>query len=448
MTMDHTKSPFLDRFFAAAILTRQLLSEAQLAELLDVWPQPPTLALAEFAVERGVISKTEIKGFYAFLDRSLGADAVNVDELITRQTIGLIRNTFNASTHPTIRAFLSGQDGRSVPSRLVKVQNFYRTVELKGEGGMGRVWLAHDIALDRPVALKQFKVGNVHPDARQQFIREAQITGQLQHPSIVPLYRMGVDPQSDEVFYTMRFFAGRTLSEHVAEFQKSIALGERNRVALLQLLAVFLGACQAIHYAHSRGIVHRDLKPAKIMIGDFGEVIVIDWGLAKRLHAKDDPYENAPASAYALANRAGDESTQAGTSLGTPAFMAPEQAVGNSFEIGPATDVFALGGILFHILTGSAPHVFKKGGTAPEFALQIALSPPPLARTLAPWAPPALEAICVKAMALNVADRYPDVGALIDDVRRWIAGDEVSVYPENRWRKLARWVMRQPFLWY
>jgi eukaryotic-like serine/threonine-protein kinase len=200
---------------------------------------------------------------------------------------------------------------------------------------------ATDQDIRRDVAMKVMHGAAVSDEQRQRFINEAQITGQLEHPSIVPVYELG--ELEGEAFYTMKFVNGRTLSEVLAE-----------EYPIARLLGIFLKSCDAIAFASSRGIIHRDLKPDNIMIGEFGEVLVLDWGLAKAIGAEESPVAD---SAQTLnLDAAGAELTLEGDVLGTPAYMSPEQARGRVDEIDIASDIYALGAILYTILTHSPPH--------------------------------------------------------------------------------------------
>ncbi len=233
------------------------------------------------------------------------------------------------------------------------------------EGGLGRIHRARDEQLGRTVALKDVRPERVDdPAVRQRFINEAEITGQLEHPGVVPIYALEYDAAGRPV-YAMRFIQGRTISNAIETHHcRPTALGLR------ELLQRFISVCQTVAYAHSKGVIHRDLKPDNIMLGDYGETLVVDWGLAKRLgRGGDDSFDvdstqeprlesttetGAALDQTMLAPAHGSERlTVAGTVMGTPAYMAPEQACGE--ELSPAADVYSLGAVLFCILTGKVP---------------------------------------------------------------------------------------------
>jgi hypothetical protein len=203
-------------------------------------------------------------------------------------------------------------------------------------GGLGQVSLARDEELNREVALKEILANQDSPVSRQRFLAEARITGQLEHPGVVPVYALGRGADG-RPYYAMRFVRGRTLSEAVGAYHR-----QPTPLALRELLRRFQDVCQAIAYAHSKGVLHRDLKPGNIMLGDYGETLVLDWGLAKRL-AGGEAGADARSAEAAPAGGVGGV-TLAGQVLGTPAFMAPEQAAGQSESVGPAADIYSLGG--------------------------------------------------------------------------------------------------------
>ncbi len=318
------------------------------------------------------------------------------------------------------------------------------------EGGLGRVHLARDEQLRRTVALKEIRPERANdPRLRQRFLNEAEITGQLEHPGIVPIYALEQDDAGRPV-YAMRFIQGRTLSEAIeALHRRPTALGLR------ELLQRFISVCQTVAYAHSKGVIHRDLKPDNVMLGDYGETLVVDWGLAKRLGGHADPClvswgpgepgreeaDGLPEEVAATVlgpTRTGPASgsaqlTQAGQVLGTPAYMAPEQARGE--VLGPAADVHALGAVLFTLLTGKVPY---QGTTSLEVLRKVAAGEPPDAA----GGPAALQAICSRAMARDPQARYPTAAELARDVERWLADEPVAAYLEPWPARAGRWARR------
>ncbi len=308
------------------------------------------------------------------------------------------------------------------PSPLV--QRYRLGAEL-GRGGMGRVVEAFDTQLGRTVALKE--VLPKGPGVARRFVREIQITARLEHPAIVPLYDSGTTADG-RAFYVMRRVTGRPLEELI---KRAPNLAER-----LILLPAVLAAIDAVAHAHRRGVIHRDLKPANILVGELGETVVIDWGLAKVLGEEEDE-GNAGANPTTVPTAADSLQTQVGSVFGTPGFMPPEQARGE--ELGTRGDVYALGATLYQLLAGAPPHT----GTSATEVLGRTLKHDvePLART-APGAPPELVAIVDKALGFEAETRYADAGALGEDVRRFLAGQLVAAHRYTSRQRLGRFAKR------
>src|SRR5204863_8485572 len=226
-------------------------------------------------------------------------------------------------------------------------------------GGLGEVFVALDEELQREVALKEIQDRFAdHPESRSRFVREAEITGGLEHPRIVPVHGLGTYADG-RPFYAMRFIRGDSLKQAIERFHKADRDGQRDpsqrTLELRKLLGRFIDVCYAIDYAHSRGVLHRDLKPGNIMLGKFGETLVVDWGLAK-VQGHSEKID-ALSSEAALQPASGSEValTQMGSMVGTLAYMSPEQAQGRLDLLGPATDIFCLGATLYHLLAGQPP---------------------------------------------------------------------------------------------
>jgi len=275
----------------------------------------------------------------------------------------------------------------------------YRLGEVIGRGGMGEVVLAHDTRIGRDVAVKRMRSAEPSGPELSRFMREATIQARLEHPAIVPVHELGTDT-SGRPFFTMKRLAGVTLQAKMRDPDAT----------LQELLRAFIDVCFAIEFAHSRGVVHRDLKPANIMVGDFGEVYVLDWGVARVLASPHDTPAVAPAASHP-----GD--TEIGTLLGTPGYMAPEQARGD--EANAPADVYALGSILFEILAREPLHPMGSAGIASTLDYPTA-SPATRAPDLG--IPPELDAACVAALASNPAAR-PSARELARLVQRFLDGD-------------------------
>jgi tRNA A-37 threonylcarbamoyl transferase component Bud32 len=285
----------------------------------------------------------------------------------------------------------------------------YEVIRLHATGGLGEVHVAEDTELGRRVALKRLRPGRADDMAsRQRFLREAAITARLEHPGVVPVHGLVRDP-AGRPHYAMRLIAGESLQDAIRALHAS---GRPDRLALRGLLTRFVTVCQTIAYAHSKGVVHRDLKPANVMLGAYGETLVVDWGLAKVLGSSGpgETDEGGPDSTELPAS-----DTRTGAVVGTPGYMSPEQAAGRTAEIGPASDLYALGATLHAILTGRVPRAIRED--APRRANHALPRP--------------LRAVCLKAMAEGPADRYATAAELGAEVERWLAGEPVAAYPEG-----------------
>ena len=317
----------------------------------------------------------------------------------------------------------------------------FEIIRQYARGGLGDVFVARDSELDREVALKEIQERHADdPQIQERFTREAEITGRLEHPGIVPVYGYGRH-RDGRPYYAMRMVKGENLKDAInalhARQSNDRDPGART-LELRRLLDRFLDVCQAIHYAHSRGVIHRDIKPANVLLGNYGETLVVDWGLAKVVGKSEDIPPDAGAQETTLRPQPTPENqaTHQGCALGTPEFMSPEQAAGRVDQIGPASDVFNLGATLFCILTGRSP---LTGNGADRIIDRARGAKVQRAREVNPRVPRPLEAICAKALAWDVDDRYLSARALAEDIEHYLADEPVSAYRERWTERCGRW---------
>jgi eukaryotic-like serine/threonine-protein kinase len=284
-----------------------------------------------------------------------------------------------------------------------------------GRGGMGTVYAAYDRRLEREVAIKVSNAAAPSGDLEARLRQEARVLAHLEHPGIVPVHDAGL-LDDGRWFYVMKYVRGETLPQHVA-----------SRSGEAAVLGVFERIAEAVAFAHAAGVVHRDLKPSNVMVGAFGEVLVLDWGVAKVLAIPTTPkscadQETTPESSVGTG-------TASGTRIGTPGFMAPEQARGDASTAGPAADVYSLGALLYWLLTATPAPAAADAITGGLAGLQ----PRPSRR---------LRAIVVRCLADAPAGRYADAGALVEDLRRYRAGVAVHAHPESVFERAGRFAGR------
>jgi len=433
--------------FAVIALQDDLIDQTQFADVCAGWAMRLEQPLADLLIERRWITAEDKSEVERKLERKLKKHGGDV-----RLTLGAVadieaRDVLQAIQKDEIRQSLNGLQparGHVLLETLVPPANQrdtlrYTLTRLHAEGGLGKVWIAHDTDLNRDVALKEIKTAAApNRDSCHRFLKEAQITGQLEHPNIVPVYELARRKEDDQPFYTMRFLRGQTLRDAIAEFHRRRAGKPADRLELQrQLLEPFVKVCQAVGYAHSRGVIHRDLKPENVVLGAHGEVVVLDWGLAKIIGEPDSDSQDSLEPRISLSVEANATETQG--PMGTPYYMPPEQAEGRHGVVDTRTDVYGLGAILFEILTGRPP---VSGSSVTDILRQVKAGNLRKAREVEPTVPRPLEAICTRALEHDRRNRYRRAEDLAEDVRRWLLDEPVSVYRDSLAVRLMRWGRR------
>lgn len=436
-----------DRLFLAGCLVRGLAEESILVDAAEYWLRFPHLSLVKIILEREIIDRDDWQEFARAIDHSLTEQPPSHErdrhiKELADSTVALLTGRIKSVW---FWAALQGEDLQDSLDSIVAASVTYRLERIIGQGGIGRVWLARDDQLGRPLAIKELRPDRDRRGAtRRRFLREAQISSQLMHPNVVPFYHFGTGRSGHHMFLAMQYVTGQSLAEVLKATHGEVVNWRQRRFELSRLLTILLKIGDALSFAHSRGFIHRDLKPENIQVGDFGEAHVLDWGLAKQVgtEAEDFTDEARAISDGELGNLY--HLTDDGQILGSLPYMAPEQAAGRQGAITFRTDVFGLGGILFTILTGKSPHQHHAGTNQRNFARLVFETPVPPVRTLNASVPPALAAICDRALAFDPEDRYPSIAAFQEDINHWMSGDPVKAYHEPLLERTVRAIKRRP----
>lgn len=377
--------------FGALALQAGLITAQQLADACVLWSSRGGQSLANLMVEQGWIDETARNSVQALLAAKAAAPRhVGAAETISSRD----------------------QSGLDLNVTMPLSSDRLKLLHLHSHGGIGQVWLAQDTILGREVALKELlpelRGSQRH---RERFLREARVAAQLSHPGTAPVYEYR--EEGGRCYYTMRFYSGRTLTEAIQQAHADREKDDKGEAfeRLFPLIEQFLTICDTIAYAHSKGIIHRDLKGDNVVLGEFGEVTVIDWGLAKSIGEKEGSVSIHPTTTE-------PHKTIEGERLGTPGFMSPEQARGEQSLVDERTDVYGLAAVLYEILTGRPPFT---GETANEVMHRVETQPPVRPSALHLSTPEDLEAICLKGLSKRKDDRYASASELSEAIRHWVA---------------------------
>lgn len=428
-----------------------LISSDQLRDFVQRWLGDDRLAISSQLVDSGVITSDQEKLLIALGQTYVDKHAGQVEQSIgTLMTLGssaaeALMQVENEALQDMLTATIRNSDlgppvanVRPPRTSLGSTSSTARfsVIRPHAKGGLGEVFVAFDHELNRHVALKEIQGRYAFDDSsRQRFMLEAEITGGLEHPGIVPVYGLGTY-EDGRPFYAMRFIKGKSLAEaaeafHAKHSKRSIDFRGREFHRLLRRL---VDVCNSLEYAHVRGILHRDLKPGNIMLGKYGETLIVDWGLAKPVERSENAANDGDEETLRPSSSGDSSHTVMGQAVGTLAYMSPEAAAGHLDNVGIASDVFSLGGTLYFLLTGKVP--YQRDGT--DLLARIKEGRfQPIAQ-INDKIPKPLIAICEKAMGFKPEDRYPSAAAFAEDIDYWLADEQISVYPDGPLLSIAR----------
>ena len=433
-----------------------VLSESQLLTAMRAWIFAKGRTIGEILIEQSVLTESQHTELEQMVASHLRLHQDNAGQaLASLSSVPAVAASLReqiddvdvqASLSHFVQTFVPASGSKPGPSILTsggESDSRFHIIRPHARGGLGEVFVANDQELNRQVALKEIQPQFAdQSESRSRFVLEAEVTGGLEHPGIVPVYGLG-QYEDGRPYYAMRFIKGDSLKDAIKAFHEADDLPESERsLQLRKLLGRFVDVCQAVSYAHSRGVLHRDLKPGNIMLGKYGETLVVDWGLAK-VAGRSEGTAVAEEQTLQPQSGSGVTPTVMGSAIGTPAYMPPEQAAGRLNELGPASDVYSLGATLYHLLTGASPFAGKNLPATLEAVQSGNFATPRSVRTDIPRA---IEAVCLKAMSLEQTGRYDSPTALSNDVERFLADEPVKAFEEPWVVRARRWVRRHPTL--
>ncbi|MCA9214436.1 MAG: protein kinase [Planctomycetales bacterium] len=428
-------------------LLRALSVQTQLVSLDDATTaageaERSSRSISQILVQQGKINKDQASKLDSLCDSYVSVHDGSYDDSVATLCREMAFGVADPDAPTAIRNFrleARAEKAAQLPSNAQTDLSRYQILRPHAKGGLGEVFVALDGELNREVALKEIQLQHAHDESMQKrFLLEAEVTGKLEHPGIVPIYGLGVHADG-RPYYAMRFVHGDNLEDAIKRFHEFRVDDEDRTLVFRGLLQRFVDVCQSVAFAHSRGVLHRDLKPSNVMLGSFGETLVVDWGLAKMIipDEGDDFDSDLPSPTKEGSHQFAQ--THQGSAIGTPAYMSPEQAAGQLDLIGPASDIYSLGATLYHIVTGRPS---QKDKILAEMVSDIQTGNFPRPREVKSLVPRPIEAICLKAMSLRIADRYASALELSDDVNRYLADESVTAWHEPVTVRLRRWLRR------